>query len=170
MQFDIAGHHLRVDAFIMIMYGDRENLFCSFLTDHVLIKDSFDLRRFWYGRHRGKRVFLIAFFLNNIVTEVDTFITDIDRRTSNKLTHLVLTLPTKRADQVSRTIITVSSHNCSSPFFHTPARNHIIDDTVFLSLLTGEKEVPVGVSLDSLQTLAGVFCQDIVQLFPETQD
>ena len=49
MQFDVARHHLRVNALVVVVYGNRKDLFRPLLTDHVLIEDPLDLCGFGHG-------------------------------------------------------------------------------------------------------------------------
>src|SRR5437764_11055755 len=47
-----------------------------------------------------------------------------------------------------------------------PRREDLVDDPVFLGLLRGHDEVPVGVLLHLLDGLTGVLCQDLIEEQP----
>jgi hypothetical protein len=64
-------------AFVVVVYSYREDPFGSLLTDHIFIEQVLDLG--WYGQPVGTAVSLgdLSFFRDNIVAEIDTFVTDI---------------------------------------------------------------------------------------------
>jgi hypothetical protein len=83
------------------MDRNGEDFLCSFLTDYVLIENALDLGRFGHVRRRGQILIVIAFFGNNIVAQINAFITDVNGWASDKLPNLVLALSTERADEIS---------------------------------------------------------------------
>jgi hypothetical protein len=96
------------------MNGNSEDFFGPLLTNDVLVKHPLNLCGFWYGRDGRERIFLIPLFGNNIVAQVDTFVTDVDGRASDEFPYFVLAFATKRTDQVAWTIIPMSGHSRSS--------------------------------------------------------
>ena len=67
------------DALIMIIYGNRQNFFCIFLTYYILVKYLFDFPWFW---ELGIKIsaFFIIFTCQNILALLNTFIADIYAR------------------------------------------------------------------------------------------
>ena len=53
---------------------------------------------------------MVAFFSDDIVAKIDAFIADIDGWAGDEFAHLVLALPAKRADEISRPMFTVLCH------------------------------------------------------------
>jgi hypothetical protein len=67
------------------------------LANDILIKNILDL-------HRSRKLTIIRFVVtflkflsNDVVTELNTLITDVDRRPSDQLSHFMLTLTTEIA-------------------------------------------------------------------------
>src|SRR5262249_13671611 len=110
LQLDVARHELRVDALVVIVDGDREDLLRALLADHVLIEDLLNLRRLRHGRRRGEALCLVALLRDDVVAEVDALVADVDGRAGDQLAHLVLALPAKRADEIAGAIVTVLGH------------------------------------------------------------
>src|SRR5437879_5834295 len=80
----------------MIINSHSENFLCFVLAYHILIKKIFDSVR---GRELNR---LFAFFdstifLNNFITELDTFIANIDAGTRYEFLNFVLAFCAKRA-------------------------------------------------------------------------
>jgi len=78
----------------MVVDGDCELLFRPVLTDYILVKESFDLRRLrkMYVLGRG---LVVLIFVDDVLTNADAFITNEDRGTSDKFTNIILTLVTE---------------------------------------------------------------------------
>ena len=86
------------NTFIVIIHRYRENLFCLFLTDHILIKKCFDF--FWFVQcnviERTFAFFIFQFFFQYLRTNLYTFITDVrSRRSCDQLANLRLWFVTK---------------------------------------------------------------------------
>ena len=81
----------------MVVDGDREHALGLFLPDHVLVQNVIDL----FGYRQLGALPLAAgflnFFTNNVVAQINAFVTDKHRRTRNELPYLVLAFATERA-------------------------------------------------------------------------
>jgi hypothetical protein len=92
---------LAIDAFVVIMNRHRQDLLGALLADYVLIKNSFNFRGFWHIGGGANILIVVAFFSDDIVAEIDAFITDVNGWTGDQLTNLVLTLPAEGADKIA---------------------------------------------------------------------
>src|SRR5512136_546392 len=80
-----------------------------FLPDHILIQLRLDLHGFGNGQFSWNKP-LLSLFRDDLVAEFNAFITDVDCRAGNELSHFVLTLPTKGAVQDGPIISSVRLH------------------------------------------------------------
>ena len=85
----------------MIMHRHRQDLFGALLADYVLIKNPFNFRGFWHIGRGANILIVVTFFSDDIVAEIDAFITDVNGWTGDQLTNLVLTLPAEGADKIA---------------------------------------------------------------------
>ena len=67
----------------MVIHCHREHAFCSRLSNYVLIKNRADFSRRWKFLEFGLVLRFLKLFTDNVVTELDTLIADIHRRTGN---------------------------------------------------------------------------------------
>ena len=71
------------------------------MADHVLVEEFKDvawLRQFTKTKFNG----LAEFFFDDLITQINTFVTDVDAWTSDQLFHLLLALSTERTlEQIS---------------------------------------------------------------------
>ena len=67
MQFHIPGHQLGINPLVMVMHRNSEDLFRVVLTDHILIEDLFDLRRFRNGRPCRDALFLVTLLGDDVI-------------------------------------------------------------------------------------------------------
>src|SRR5204863_478789 len=116
---DVPGDQLRVDALVMVVDGHGEDLLRPLLADHVLVEDLLDLGRLRHRRRGGEILFLVALFGDDVVTEVDALVADVDRGSGDQLAHLVLALPAEGADEVAGAVIPVLGH-LAAPFGQVP--------------------------------------------------
>jgi hypothetical protein len=66
------------------------------LANDILIEELIDLLWLWnFGQTKGRT--LLKFFNDDLVTEIDTFITDINAWTGDELLNLLLRLATEGA-------------------------------------------------------------------------
>src|SRR6185369_9593617 len=107
LELDVAREQLRVDALVVVVDRDREDLLRALLPDHVLIEHLLDLGGLRHRRGGRERLLLIALLRNDVVAEVDALVADIDRRPRDQLPNLVLALSAERTDQIAGPIVAV---------------------------------------------------------------
>src|SRR5260370_9988772 len=73
----------------VLIDGGRQLLLCFFLADYVLVKKRLDLAGLRQRRSRRYRLSLLV-VADDLVTDVDTFIADVDRRSGNEFLDFVL--------------------------------------------------------------------------------
>src|SRR3989475_139556 len=90
---------VRVDALVVIVDGDGERLLGLLLADHVLIQHLLDLGR---GGDLGDRLgdFPLFVLRQDLVTQGDALIANVDRRSRDELPDRVLRLAAEGATQV----------------------------------------------------------------------
>ena len=85
----------------MVVDRYRQRLLSNLLADHILIKELKDVAWLWKFT-KAKFNGFTEFFLNDLITQVDAFITDIDARASDQLFDLLLALSAERTlEQIS---------------------------------------------------------------------
>src|SRR5665213_1458320 len=87
-----------LQALVVVVDADRQNLLCAFLTDYVLVEDLLDLMGLGklVARTLGAVLKLLA---DDVITQFDAFVANEDRWTGDELANLVLTLAAKGAIQ-----------------------------------------------------------------------
>ena len=174
LQLDVAGDELRIDALVVIVDRDGEDLLRALLADHVLVEDSLDLARLRDGRCRGEAFFLVALLGDDVVAEVDALVADVDGRSRDQLADLVLALSAEGADEIAAAIISVLGHGSPASsrlrLLVQTTDDHLVDDPVLDRLLPGHEHVAVGVTLDLPQGLPGMLDEDVVHLLARAQD
>jgi hypothetical protein len=96
------------------MNGNGKDFFSTLLPNDILVEHTLNFCRFWHGRNGREGIFLVPLFSNDIIAQVNTFITDVDGRASDEFTHFVLAFATEGTNQVAWTIIPMSGHSRSS--------------------------------------------------------
>ena len=163
LQFDVAGNHLRVDPLVMIMDRDRENFLGAFLADYVLIENALDLGRLGHRRGLAEGFFVIGFLRDYVVTEVDAFVTNIDRGPGYKFAYFVLAFAAERAHQVARAVVMFGHTASRGSLGGPPAYDYLINQSVFNRLFRIEEHIALGVLFDLSQLLSGVAHDDVVE-------
>src|SRR5262249_22343236 len=107
-QLDVARRGPRLDALVVIVDRDGQDLLRAILADHVLVEDVLDLGGL------GKAPELTALLLfpllrDDVVAEVDALLTDVDGGTGDQLAGIVLAFPPELALQ-RPTSLTGASH------------------------------------------------------------
>ena len=95
------GGLLRVDALVVVVDGDREDLLRAVLADHVVVEEALDLG----GRgQRDRRAALVALRLlrDDVVAEPDALVADVDGGPGDELADLALPLAAEGAATGSR--------------------------------------------------------------------
>src|SRR5581483_4446955 len=125
LQLDVARHELRVDALVVVVHRDREDLLRPLLPDHVLIEHLPDLGRLRHRRGGSEALLLVALLRDDVVAEVDALVADVDGRPGDQLADLVLALPAEGADEVAGTVVPMLRHGApldQVPFGGLPGR------------------------------------------------
>jgi hypothetical protein len=110
---DVALEHLDVfvgaaageaevalDALIVVMNGDREDLLGLGLRDDVVVEVGLDLHGRGDALEVGVAVVAVELFLDDVPAELDALVTDIDRGAGDELLDVPLALAAERAAQV----------------------------------------------------------------------
>src|SRR5213592_2570612 len=113
LQLDVARDQLRVDALVVVVDRDRQDLLGALLADHVLVEDLLDLGRLRHRRGGRESLLLVDLLGDDVVAEVDALVADVDDRAGDQLADLVLALATERADEVAGAVVTVLRHEAS---------------------------------------------------------
>src|SRR5581483_8942035 len=155
LQLDVVGRAAHVHALVMVVDRDRERLLGAFLTDHILIEDVIDFFGLWNVAKAQVLVdVLVELFLNDLVTELDTFVADVDTGAGDQLAYLLLRFTAEAALELP--FLVPESKHCFL-LGRRRQRRAILDDrvynTVLLRLLGSHIEVP----LDILKNLLDVF-------------
>ncbi len=103
-QQDVALLHLDIarlggvlDALVVIINGNGQDLLGLILADHVIVQDILDLGRPGQSRLVGLcRLFELGLFDDDVLAQVDTFVADIYGRSGNELFHFVLRFAAER--------------------------------------------------------------------------
>src|SRR5437016_167859 len=97
---DLARLAARLDALVVVVDRDGQDLLRPLLADHVLVEDVLDLGGF------GERADLAALLFfpllgDDVVAELDALVTDVHRRAGDQFADVILALPAERALQGS---------------------------------------------------------------------
>ena len=77
----------------MIMDRHSQNPFGKILANHVIIQVTLDLYGFkYFWGLRNITLICPSTFKNNLIAQLDTFITDVNSRTGNQLDNILLAL------------------------------------------------------------------------------
>ena len=88
-------------AFVMIVDGHSERFLRAALTDDILVEKGAKLARRWESTNFRRICDPVDFFLDDIRTETNAFVTDINRRPSYELSYFSLALATERTSQLT---------------------------------------------------------------------
>src|SRR5690606_20340726 len=109
----------------MIINRHRKHNFCAFLANYIIIQRCFDLMRDRQAIRTLLGSRLLHLFPDNVITQINTLITDEHRRACNQLADFVLTLATKRAVKqlsvISTLTVFIVGHWISYNFYRSPA-------------------------------------------------
>ena len=99
-QLDVVGADLGVDALVVVVDGDRENLLGALLADDVVVEDGLDLGRLGHRRQAEALRLLLDLLGDDVVAQADALVADVDRRPGDELLDLLLALPAEGAGEV----------------------------------------------------------------------
>src|SRR5262249_45239612 len=92
LQLDVARRGPRLDALVVIVDGDGQDLLRAILADHVLIEDVLDLGGLGVASE-VTALFLFPLLPDDVVAEVDALVTDVDGGAGDQLADVVLAFP-----------------------------------------------------------------------------
>src|SRR5262249_39364914 len=98
LQLDVTVVISRFDTLVVIVNGDGEDLLGALLADDVLIEDVPDLGGLREGSDLA-RLLLFPPLRDDVVTELDALVADVDGRPCDQLADIVLTLAAERTLQ-----------------------------------------------------------------------
>ena len=108
-ELDVVGRDARVDALVVVVHRDREDLLRALLPDDVLVEDRLDFARLGDRRRAGVRLVLLDLLRDDVVAEPDALVADVDRRASDELLHFLLRFSAERAAQIAALVVVSSS-------------------------------------------------------------
>ena len=111
-ELDVVGADARVDALVVVVDGDREDLLRAVLADHVVVEDRLDLRRLRDRGRAGVRLVLLDLFGDDVVAEPDALVADVDGGAGDELLHLLLRFAAEGAVQVAVLVVVPSAFQC----------------------------------------------------------
>src|SRR5262245_147816 len=174
----------RLDALVVVVDGDGQDLLRLLLPDDVVVEVLVDLTRLREVVELDLRA-LRQLLLDDLVAEIDALVADVDAGTGDELLDLLLALPAERALQQIATV-TEFGHDVSSlpppvrrRLAHAGGRGHrgelpvaddFVDDPVVLCLDRAHDEVAVGVVRNLLDGLVGVVRHDLVEELARPDD
>jgi hypothetical protein len=112
LELDVFLGDARVDALVVIVNRDGEDLLRALLADDVLVED-----RLYLGGLRDRRgaavgLLLLHLLRNDVVAEADALVADVDRGPGDELLHFLLRFSAERAVQVTaRMIVSPALHH-----------------------------------------------------------
>ena len=98
-QLHVVGAHLRVDALVVVVDGDREDLLRAILAYDVVVQDPLDVGGLGNCRQAEVLAVLLDLLGDDVVAQPDALVADVDRGACNELLDLFLALSTERAGE-----------------------------------------------------------------------
>jgi hypothetical protein len=96
LQLDVAALGTRLDALVVVVDRDGQDLFGALLADDVLIEDGLDLGGLREAAQLA-RLLLFPLLRDDVVTELDALVADIDGGACDQLADVILALTAERA-------------------------------------------------------------------------
>src|SRR5215831_2190587 len=91
LNLDVGAAAGQFNALVMLVDGNSQTLLGFFLSDYIFIKEGFDF--VWLGQGRPRRYrFRLLIIADDLVTNINAFITDVDRRPGYELLNFILRL------------------------------------------------------------------------------
>src|SRR3954447_20501372 len=173
LQLDLALfrlHHLH--ALVVVVDRYREGALGVLLPDDVLLEDGVDLLRLREvldveGRGPGELL------VDDLVTEIDALVADVDARAGDQLLDLSLGLAAEAAEElfvrVGRAGQGFLPFSCAQGT-SLAVRDDLVDQVIFLRLFGGHEVIALGIARDLFQILACVLGKDLVQPATDVDD
>jgi hypothetical protein len=92
LQLHVAHEGLALDAAVVVVHRDGEDLLGALLADHVLVERVLDLTRLRHAGGGSRGLFLPVLLRDDVVAQLDALIADVDGGPSDELLHLALAL------------------------------------------------------------------------------
>jgi hypothetical protein len=92
-----SSAHLGVDAAVVVVDGDREDLLGALLPDHVLIEHALDVGRLGHRGQAEPLGILLYFLGDDVVAQPDALIADVHRGAGDQLSNFLLALSAEGA-------------------------------------------------------------------------
>jgi hypothetical protein len=108
LNFHIGTSFAKFDALVVLVDGNRQALLGFVLSDYILIKKTLDLTGLGH-RWAGGNGFCLLIVGNDLIADVNAFITDVDGGTGNQFLNFILRLTTERTAQ---RVVGSSNHRC----------------------------------------------------------
>src|SRR5215468_870244 len=97
LQLDVVGADLGVDALVVVVDRDGEDLLGALLADHVLVEHVLDLGRLGHAGEAVALLLLLDLLGDDVVAEPDALVADVHGGPGDELLHLLLGLATEGA-------------------------------------------------------------------------
>ena len=163
---------LAVNALIVVVHSHAQGDLCRVLADHVLVEPGLDILGLGQFAQRlfcrMRRFFVPA--VNDRQAVFHTFVADIGARALDHHADLVLRAAAERAaDSISR-IVVFRQWIFLRSYGESAFVQDLIHQAVGAGFFRRHEVVAVGIALNDLKRLAGLFRQDAVELVAGTQD
>ena len=93
----VSAAAIVTQTLVVVVHRDGQHLFGALLADDVFVENGVDFIRHGQLVIAALGAAVLDFLADNVVTQIDAFITDEHGRSGNQLAHLVLALATERA-------------------------------------------------------------------------
>ena len=118
-QLHVIGAHLGVDALVVVVNGDGQDLLGALLPDHVVVKNVLDLRRLGHRSQAEVLRLLLDLLGDDVVAEADALVADVNGGTGDQLLDLALAFSTKRTGEIL-VLVTLAIGRHSTNVARTP--------------------------------------------------
>src|SRR3954467_11110762 len=172
LQLDVVHRDLALDALVVVVDGDAEDLLRPLLPHHVLVEDGLDLGGPRDAQLLVSRLLLVDLLRDDVVAQPDALVADVDRRPCDQLLDLLLRLSAEGAAE--GVVFALVDHGYPNlTLLWRCGRfldDDLVDQAVLLCLTCAHEVVAVGVLLDAVERLPGVLLHDFIELCLEPQD
>ena len=109
LQLHPAHFHLGVNTLVVVVHRHGQDLLGPLLLNHVLVHYGLDFHGLGNGDAAGG-LFLLIFFLDDLVAQLDALIADVYRRAGDELLDLILALAAEGTDQIRTLAVSFLGH------------------------------------------------------------
>ena len=100
LELHLAHEGLVLDAPVVVVHRDREDLLGAVLPDHVVVEQGLDLVRLGRPRGLAARLLLPVLLRDDVVAELDALVADVDGGARDQLADLALALAAEGAGEI----------------------------------------------------------------------